>query len=175
MNETQTTAGQSTQFIDSKGRKWDATVDVPTVKTIRNTLKVDLMDLLNGKPDALVQLIDDPILLVDALYLICREQCQEKGINDEEFGRGLVGEGIDNAVDAFLVGVTYFFPKGRRAVALEVVRKIGESMDRVTTKALAALQDPNLPKAIDQQSDSAIRKFRSKVESLAAGGESSTS
>lgn len=175
MNETQTAAAQSTQFIDSKGRKWDATVDVPTVKEIRNHLQIDLLDLLNGRPDALQKLIEDPITLVDALYLVCREQCREKNIDDVEFGRGLVGEGIDNAVDAFLVGLAYFFPKGRRVVVLGVIQKMNESLDRITAKALAALQDPRLTAAIDREADQAIETFLSEADGLAAGGKPSTS
>ncbi|MEW4566124.1 hypothetical protein AB1K70_26640 [Bremerella sp. JC770] len=175
MNDTQATAAQSTQFTDSKGRKWDATVDVPTVKEIRNHLKIDLLDLLNGQDHSLRKLIEDPITLVDALWLVCREQCAEKNITDEEFGRGLVGEGIDNAVDAFLVGLAYFFPKGRREIVLGVVRKMNESMERVTTKALAALEDQRLTAAIDREADQAIETWLNEVDGLAAGGKPSTS
>jgi len=175
MNEAATDALPSTQFEDSKGRKWDATVDAPTVKEIRNVLKIDLLDLLDGKTDSLRKLIDDPITLVDALYLVCREQCREKSIDDIEFGRGLYGDGIDNAVDAFLVGLAYFFPKGRRAIVLGVIRKMNESLDRVTTKALAALEDQRLIDAIDRETDQAVETWLTEVESRGTGGKSSTS
>ncbi|MEW4451291.1 hypothetical protein AB1L30_01270 [Bremerella sp. JC817] len=163
-------AEQTTQFTDSKNRKWDATVDVPTVKQIRNLLKVDLLELLNGRHDVLQKLIDDPILLVDALYLVCREQCQSRNITDEEFGRGLVGDGIDNAVDAFLVGVAHFFPKGRRQVVLGVIQKLNQSLDRVTAKSLQALADPRVDQAIDREADQAIEKWLKDIDRPGSGG-----
>jgi len=166
---------QSTRFEDSKGRKWDATVDAPTVKAIRNHLKIDLMDLLDGKTDSLRQLIEDPITLVDALWLVCQEQCRDRNISDEEFGRGLYGDGIDNAVDAFLVGLAYFFPKGRRAIVLAAIRKTNESLARVMAKGIQALEDPRLTEAIDREADRAAEKWLTQVESLGAGGGSSTS
>lgn len=175
MNPTQATAEPSTQFVDSKGRKWDATVDVPTAKEIRNRLNIDLLDLLNGRADALQKLIEDPITLVDALYLVCREQCEAQNVDDVDFGRGLVGEGIDNAVDALLVGIAYFFPKGRRVVVLGVIQKMNESLDRITAKALTALEDPRLTAAIDREADQAIETWLNEAGGLAAGGKPFTS
>lgn len=175
MNNTQAAAELSTVFVDSKGRKWDATVDVPSVKAIRNQLQIDLLELLDGKDQALRKMIDNPETMVDAMYLICREQCEAEGISPEDFGRGLVGEGIDNAIDAFLVGLAYFFPKGRRAVVLGMVRKLNESMDRVITKALAALNDPRVMQAVDRESDQAAETWLSGLESLGTGGKPFTS
>ncbi|MHC2067631.1 hypothetical protein ACYFX5_09180 [Bremerella sp. T1] len=169
------TQPQTTTFVDSKGRKWSATVDVPTVKAIRNALNIDLLELLNGKDQSLRQLIEDPIMLVDALYLVCRDQCNDAGIDDNEFGRGLYGEGIDNAVDAFLVGLAYFFPKGRREIVLGVIRKMNESLDRVMAKALAALEDPRVMAAVDRESDQAVEQWLTRMDNLGTGGKSSTS
>ena len=83
----------TTKFTDSKGRKWVASIDVPTVKELKAELGVDLLELLDGKADVLQKLIDNPVLFVDALYIICREQCEKVKVTDIDFGRGLVGEG----------------------------------------------------------------------------------
>lgn len=164
----------TTKFKDSNGRSWVASLDVPTVKEIKAELGVDLLELLDGNADVLQRLIDNPVLLVDTLYIVCRQQCEKARVSDVDFGRGLVGEGIDNAAGAFMVGLANFFPKGRRAIVVGVIKKLNESQDRITAKTLAALESEKLTQAIDTQVDKAMEKWFNEVDQLAAGGKSST-
>ncbi|PQO35863.1 hypothetical protein DTL21_07970 [Bremerella cremea] len=164
----------TTKFTDSKGRKWVASIDVPTVKELKAELGVDLLELLDGKADVLQKLIDNPVLFVDALYIICREQCEKVKVTDIDFGRGLVGEGIDNAASAFMVGLADFFPYGRRRIVLGVIEKLTESQARITNKTLEALKSDKLTQAMDKQVDQAMEKWFHEVDQLAAGGKSST-
>ena len=164
----------TTKFTDSKGRKWVASIDVPTVKELKAELGVDLLELLDGKGDVLQRLIDNPVLFVDALYLVCREQCEKAKVTDIEFGRGLVGEGIDNASTAFMVGLANFFPSGRRKIVLGVIEKLTETQARVAEQVLESLQSEKMTQAISHQVNRARDKFFDQLDQLAAGGKSST-
>ena len=86
-------------FKDNAGRTWSLTLNVWTVKKVRDLLAVDLLDLgeSGNKPGLLVRLISDPVLLVDVLYVVCKDQADAAGITDEQFGRG-IGAKEGNAV-----------------------------------------------------------------------------
>jgi len=99
-------------FKDNAGRNWTVHIDVGAVKAVRDVLDVDLMDVVEGK--LLEQLATDPVLLVDVLYVLCRDQADSQNVSDVDFGRAIAGDVIDMAVDAFLEALVGFFPSRRR-------------------------------------------------------------
>ena len=124
-------------FNDSAGRTWEVTVNVGAVRRVRDLLGVDLMDVAGG--DLLDRLADDPVLLVDVLYVLVKPQADAKGVSDEEFGRGMVGGVLDEAASALMKELLDFFPSAQRARALgKMARKI-EAQQEAVTEAAAAL------------------------------------
>ena len=89
-------------FKDNAGRTWSLTLSVWTVKKVRDLLGVDLLDLGGEsasaqKPGLLFRLISDPVLLVDVLYVVCKDQADSASVTDEQFGRAMGGDAIDAA------------------------------------------------------------------------------
>jgi hypothetical protein len=112
-------------FTDSAGRTWNVTVNVGAIKRVRDLLGVDLLDVANG--DLLARLADDPCLLVDVLFALCKPDADAKGVDDEDFGRGMVGGALDEASAALMKELLDFFPSAQRAKALgRMARKIVE-------------------------------------------------
>ena len=112
-------------FTDSQGRSWNVVVNVSAVKRVRDLARVDLLDVANG--DLLSRLADDPCLLVDVLYVLCKPDADTKGITDEDFGRSMVGGVLDAASSALIGELLDFFPIALRIGAMaKVVRKMGE-------------------------------------------------
>ena len=111
-------------FTDASGRTWELTVIVSAVKRVR---------------DLLERLADDPVLLVDVLYVLCKPQADAKGVSDEDFGRGMVGGVLDDAASALMKELLDFFPSAQRARALgKMARKI-EAQQAAVAEAAAAL------------------------------------
>jgi hypothetical protein len=149
-------------FQDNAGRTWTVALSIWTVKRVRDVLGVDLLDLggqtvwptrtregeqLPG--NLLSRLIADPILLVDVLYVACKDQADAAGVTDEQFGRAMAGDSIDAATRAFLEELADFTPSPRdRARARKVLaatwRMIDKAQDVLDTKA-----ERDLPKALD--------------------------
>jgi hypothetical protein len=112
-------------FTDSQGRTWSLVINVSAVKRVRDVLGVDLLDVANG--DLLSRLADDPCLLVDVLFALCKPEADAKGVTDEDFGRAMVGGVLDEAASALLKELLDFFPSAQRARALgRMARKIVE-------------------------------------------------
>jgi len=117
-----------TTFSDNAGRAWDVVVHVLAVKRVRAALGVDLYRLVDDGLKGLGELLADPVLLVDVLYVLCREAAESSGVSDEDFGRSLAGDALERAAQAFLEALTDFFPDRRARQALRTVTRKGREM-----------------------------------------------
>lgn len=89
-------------FTDNLGRTWTLVVNVAAIKRVRALCEVDLnaiIEIEDGKPAAklLERLSEDPVLLVDVLYAVCKPECDKKNVTDEDFGAAMAGDAIDLA------------------------------------------------------------------------------
>ena len=125
-------------FTDSQGRTWNVTVNVSAIKRVRDILGVDLLDVANG--DLLSRLADDPCVLVDVLFVLCKPEADAKGVSDEDFGRGMVGGVLDEASAALLKELLDFFPSAQRARALGKLVKVMEAQDAAVKAAAEAIR-----------------------------------
>ena len=146
-------------FQDNAGRTWTVALNVWTVKKVRDLLGVDLLDLCGpstplgasdaGKPGSglLQRFITDPVLLVDVLYVACKDQADPLGVTDEQFGRAMAGDAIDAATRAFLEELADFTPSPRdRARARKVMDATWKLIDKAQD-VLDAKAEKELPAA----------------------------
>ena len=124
-------------FTDKEGREWPVVVNVGAVKRVRDILGVDLLDVAKG--DLLERLADDPVLLVNVLYVLCRPEADARGVSDEDFGRAMVGGVLDEAASALMKELLDFFPSAQRARALGKLATLLEAQEQTVKEATAAL------------------------------------
>lgn len=128
------------RFKDNKGRDWDVIVDVPNLKLVRERCHFELGKLLADNFKRLDELAEDPVLLVDVLFVLCEEQAKEKKVAPEEFGRSLTGDAIGAAYDALRDAYADFCPSQRAKPLRALAEKIKAFDKAVTEKALAAVE-----------------------------------
>jgi len=162
-------------FNDNAGRSWSLALNVWTVKKVRDLLGVDLLDLggesatgsSDKKPGLLFRLIADPVLLVDVLYVVCKDQADGAGVTDEQFGRAMGGDAIDAATKAFLEELADFTPSPRdRARARKVIETTWAMIDKAQD-VLDAKAEKELPAAVEA--------LLTEMAEMSAPGNSSTS
>ena len=132
-------------FTDSTGRAWTLVVNVATIKRVRALCGVDLNSIVeveDGKPSAklLERLSSDPVLLADVLYAVCKPECDQRGVSDEDFGAAMAGDAVEQATDALLDEIVDFFPAAKRAAfqrILSASRRFGEAARRRLEATLA--------------------------------------
>ena len=130
------------KFKDKNGIDWTVEINIGTIKAVRSDCEVDLLGATDGK--LIEKLLGDMVLFVDVLYVICREQCENQNVSDEDFGRGLLGDALENATIAFLEALTNFFPKDRRVLIRKALDK-REELNKMTLEVLGKkLDDPKL-------------------------------
>ena len=115
-------------FTDNAGRTWAVPVNVDAVKRVRTLLDVNLLDVLDDGCKLLARLHDDPVLLVDVLYCVCKPEADAKQVSDEEFGRSMSGDALLHAATALFEGLSDFFPNARQRAAMKALLKKTETV-----------------------------------------------
>lgn len=129
-------------FTDNTGRTWTLVVNVATIKRVRALCHVDLNSVIEveeGKPSTrLLELLSsDPVLLVDVLYAVCKPECDQKNVTDEDFGSAMAGDAITQATTALLDEIIDFFPEAKR-LAFKKILSASRRFEEVAKKRLAA-------------------------------------
>lgn len=147
-------------FEDKEGTEWRINVDFNQVRVTRKTLGIDLLTLYgdgeNGAGGALQKLSEDTFVLIDTLFVLCRQQAEDAGIDGEAFAGLLDGDSIENATDALMEELCDFFPSTRAdslRVLLEKSRAAGElqmgqaqkKLDELTPEKLLELAEEESP------------------------------
>jgi hypothetical protein len=130
-------------FTDSQGRTWSLVINVSAIKRVRDVLGVDLLDVANG--ELLSRLADDPCVLVDVLFALCKPEADAKNITDEDFGRGMVGGVLDEASSALMKELLDFFPSAQRARALGKLLKHLAAQEAAVAEMAKALDATSAP------------------------------
>ncbi len=144
-------------FKDANGKAWEININVATVRRLRGSvLKLDLMALVEDKCKPLAKLIGDPCDLVDVLYLLCQEQADKLGITDEDFGRALGGDSLEQAANAFYEEYIDFFPDAKVRANLRKmltkVKEIGTILNQGMDKKLDEIDAAIAAEAIQKMS-----------------------
>ena len=108
-------------FKDNAGRTWTISIHVAAVKKLRGLLGIDLYSLVDDRFQGLAKLLGDPVSLVDVIFVLCKEEADKLGVSDEDFGRGMAGDAILLASEAFVEELTDFFPDPRVRAGLKKV------------------------------------------------------
>ncbi len=134
-------------FNDNAGRTWTVAVNVECIKRVKTLLSVNLLDAIEGK--LIEQLVSDPVLLCDVIYAICKPEADTKEVSDEEFGRAMAGDAIDNATTALLEELVDFFPSGKRQVLAKALAKLKTFQTKAVETASKRLDDPRLDRQLE--------------------------
>lgn len=109
-------------FNDTQGRTWTVTINVDAIRRVRGLLDINLLDAVEGK--LLERLVSDPVLLCDILFALVKPEAEAKNVSDEDFGRALGGDVLDQATTALLEELVDFFPSGKRTVFRKALDKL---------------------------------------------------
>jgi hypothetical protein len=151
-------------FTDNQNRKWHVTLSVATVKALRDRINLDLLSTDETQKPAFERLAGDPVLMVDALWVLVEPQAQTQGVTDVEFGSSLGGDSIEDATNAFLEALAEFFPRQRRAVMLKALGKLRELEKASLTLTAATIDATNVTKAMNEALE-AINQETTKANS----------
>lgn len=124
-------------FTDNQNQKWTVDIEPNIVKVVRSELDYDMFG-----HDFQARLAD-PVLMVDALYLLCREQANSLGVDDQQFGRRCVGK-IDEIMKAIVEAMADFFggQRGKHLMRIAAAqdRLIGLELEKAKSELQLQMQ-----------------------------------
>lgn len=131
-------------------QEWLVRLDAPTIAEVRERVGVDLADT-TGQTFAKLQ--QDPVSLVNSLWVIVEKQALQRGVTDEQFGASLVGDPIEEATEALLNAIVDFFPRRKR----EILRAMLARQKRIQAKAESLTMDYATDEASEEKTLERIR------------------
>jgi hypothetical protein len=156
-------------FRDSSGVEWAITINVTAIKRCRQLIHVDLLGLLDEKFEGISKLMADPVQLVDVIYVLCRDEAQQRNVTDEDFGRAMAGDALERAADAFITELADFFPEPRRRAAIKRAFAAGRSL----TDQMLTMAETKGDAAIEAHMAVALREFEKALDrSIGSSGSS---
>jgi len=129
-------------FIDNASNAWIITINVDAIKRVRSLLNINLLEVVDGK--LLEKLANDPVLLCDIIYAVCKPEADSRHISDEEFGKAMAGDAIAHATTALFEELADFFPSGRRELIRKALIKLKAWEIKLLSAAEAKLESPEL-------------------------------
>ena len=136
-------------FKDKKDNTWEIEITISALKRVKSYLDLNLLDIFKQnqetqKFELLEKISEDPVLLVDLLFVLCEKQVKERNMSTEDFANVFSGEVIENAVNALLYEIIDFFPETKKAV-LKKILDTGKKMQGEAEKLiLEKLDNVNL-------------------------------
>ena len=123
---------------DTAGRSWATSINVGTIKRVKELTGRNLLDLAGGELAA--EVMGDPCLLCDILYAIHQPEAGKLGITDTQFGEALAGDSIEEATDALMNELIDFFPnRQRRELLIQAMKQAKSEEARAIEKAKGEL------------------------------------
>ena len=136
-------------FVDNMGKTWTVTVNVGTIKRVKDLLGINLVQAITG--DLIEKVENDICLFVDILYVVCKQQAQANNISDEKFGELLGGDSLGKATEAFLEQLIDFFPEAKRKLYRKAWSKTKQAEVLAVQKLEKKLQAMDLEQMLNNK------------------------
>ena len=139
-------------FRDNDDREWSVEISVYDLEQLKTRLGIDMTE---SSTEPIQKLITDPYLMVNALYVLCEDQCKDRGMSDVDFGKMFKGDTLDGAFNALETAIVDFFrtPAQRKAMR-RLMDTSGKISEGLTQAAMNELDQVDVEQVIDQLSKS---------------------
>jgi len=141
-------------FKDKLGRQWICRVDIAAIRRVRALCNLDLANSVRVHPDGradtdvLQQLADDPCLLVDTVFAVCKDQADRQNITDVQFAESLDGDTIEAATLALMEGIVEFFPLAKRRLLTKILTLVKQQRQQELTALETMEKDGTLDRLL---------------------------
>lgn len=137
-----------TSFRDEKGRSWEPRINVVTIARVRSEFDVNLL-AVRFFDEASIEKLSDWVTLVAVLYLLCEDQAKEQRISQEDFGRSMNPEAIEEGWRIAKEGIVNFSPKDLRPAYRKVLQKADAYRERAAKLIEEMMENAELDAAMD--------------------------
>ncbi|VTS03830.1 Uncharacterized protein OS=Isosphaera pallida (strain ATCC 43644 / DSM 9630 / IS1B) GN=Isop_2427 PE=4 SV=1 [Gemmata massiliana] len=131
-------------FKDGAGRTWDVSIDAWLIKQVESRTGFKIGTLLDNNMVGFEELVKSPVLFVDVLFVLCGDQAAKFPVTEEQFFRGLTGDALEAAYEAFREAFISFCPSHQRKILRAVTEKAKSAQDLATERVLQKIESLDL-------------------------------
>lgn len=128
-------------FKDVNGKSWELRITPTSMRRVETLTGVKLGTILQDEFRPLQEMFTDPVKTVDVLYALCQPEADRCKISDEQFGESMVGDALENAVDAFMEALADFFPSRQSQMLKRLFQKVKQYQTTLAEKAEAEFEE----------------------------------
>lgn len=165
------------QFVDQRGRTWRLELNYSLAKRLREATSLDFVNYQDGK--ALLAIHDSDEKLVQVLWLLCESQAQAASVGEEEFGVGLGGDALEQAIEALEQALINFSRPARRQAMQAIRDKAHELVAAQTDLATTKIRSPKVTQLMEAKirevSEQIDRQIDAAMQTPSTSGNSATS
>lgn len=160
-------------FQDTRNREWRLALNFSLAKRLRDVTGLDFVNYQDGK--ALLAVHDSDERLVQVLWLMCEAQANESGVTEEEFGSGLGGDALEQAIGALEEALVNFSRPARRQ-AMQAIRDKAHELVAAQTKLVESkIRSPQMTKLLETKLAEASSQIDRQIEQASTSGNLATS
>jgi hypothetical protein len=165
------------QFVDQRGRTWRLELNYSLAKRLREVTSLDFVNYQDGK--ALLAIHDSDEKLVQVLWLLCESQAQASSVGEEEFGAGLGGDALEQAIEALEQALINYSRPARRQAMQAIRDKAHELVAAQTDLATTKIRSPKVTQLMEAKirevSEQIDRQIDAAMQTPSTSGNSATS
>lgn len=158
------------------GVEWLVSLDGPKVKAVRQECRGDDDRPVNLTAEFLEirPLLDNPVLLPEVMWVLCRDQATQKNISREAFVGAVIGDTCFDAARALIDAIVDFIPSPQKRSLLRAAIKadleaeslaIQISTTRTTDSKLEEARKRKIEAAVNEIFDAATTQLSSATDS----------
>jgi hypothetical protein len=163
------------EFTDQRGRTWRLELNYSLAKRLRDVTGLDFVNYQDGQ--ALLAIHDNDEKLVQVLWLLCEAQAKETSVAEEEFGVGLGGDALEQALEALEQALINFSRPARRQAVQAIRDKAHELVAARTNLATSKIRSDKVQQLmqakIQQVSNQIDRQIEAAMPSTSGNSGSS--
>ena len=123
-------------FTDLDNRQWTVKITVADVNRVRDTLTINLLDVLEDDARILGEIMGNLSLLVDVVWCVCQKQAREQNVTVDQFAEGMGGDVLLRAADSLMEALIDFFPQARMRKAMRKLIQKGQAVSDLVAERL---------------------------------------
>lgn len=139
-------ADHPTYFTDTLNRRWTTTVNLATLRRVKDLTGVDLLSEIQLAN--LPAFVSDVLRVASVVYAVIKPQTDQAHLSEEQFYEALDDGKLSEAFSALMAGVAFFFPPAQRQILLRILDAIDQQYSRRDQQLASML--PELDRMIQQ-------------------------
>jgi len=114
------------KFTDKENRLWSCDINMSVIRRVKNDTGKNLLTFI----DQIEEVEKDPLLVIDLLVALYRDEFTRRGITEDEFVNAIEGDVFEQALNSLIDSLVEFLPENKKKVLAKAIGSLRKQQDR---------------------------------------------